>query len=416
MRSYCAVYVDVGYLLASAATRVTGSSLRSGIEVDYAGLIAGLVEQVEADSGLPLLRVNWYDSGSRSGGQPDYHQDQIGLLPRIKLRLGRLSYAGEQKGVDVRLGLDLALQGRARVADVVYLVSGDDDLTEAVEEAQSAGVQVVLLSVPRHDGQGYAVSKHLRRAADGEQPIDAKIIDACVRSRALAEGLLPKHEEVEAGEGVAAGEQVEPSEVGAGEEVQAGEVGAGDFVDDGAAVDEAHAEGVFVPNDEAEAAERLEPAGSSESAVPATASGLEVSADLGPASERPSPVEDTVAKAGIPTPAMLGRKRASGVVLPSAEPTWSTSTGDSPIVDEHGVFNPELIDTVAKAVIASWCRTATPETLLALRQAKPTIPGELDRALLHDLSSRAGVYDIDDASRHEVRERFWVHVARIRLT
>jgi hypothetical protein len=44
------------------------------------------------------------------------------------------------------------------------------------------------------------------------------------------------------------------------------------------------------------------------------------------------------------------------------------------------------------------------------------IPGELDRALLHDLSSRAGVYDIDDASRHEVRERFWFHVARIRLT
>jgi hypothetical protein len=139
------------------------------------------------------------------------------------------------------------------------------------------------------------------------------------------------------------------------------------------------------------------------------------SAEREPAAEAPA-VEDTVAKAGIPTPAMLGRKRASEVVLPSAEPTWSTSTGDEPVLDEHGAFNPELIDTVAKAVIASWCRTATPETLQALRQAKPMIPGELDRALLHDLSSRAGVYDINDASRHEVRERFWFHVARIRLT
>ena len=56
------------------------------------------------------------------------------------------------------------------------------------------------------------------------------------------------------------------------------------------------------------------------------------------------------------------------------------------------------------------------EPLRALRAAKPTIPGELDRALLLDLSSRAGVYDINDASRHEVRERFWYHVARVRLS
>ena len=397
MRSYCAVYVDVGYLLASAATRVTGSSLRSGIEVDYPGLIAGLVAQVEADSGLPLLRVNWYDSGSRSGGQPDYHQDQIGLLPRIKLRLGRLSYAGEQKGVDVRLGLDLALQGRARVADVVYLVSGDDDLTEAVEEAQSAGVQVVLLSVPRHDGQGYAVSKHLRRAADGEQPIDAKIIDSCVRSRALAEGLLPKSE----GDVVDA----EDTESATGGVVGEGEGAGGQVAGDGAGAAPVDAESVDLPESGVE----------SEDLVPGTASVPERVPESEPDSERAADVEDTVAKAGIPTPAMLGRKRASEVVLPSAEPTWSTSSGDHPIVDEHGEFNPELIDTVAKAVIASWCRTATPESLQALRQAKPTIPGELDRALLHDLSSRAGVYDIDDASRHEVRERFWFHVARIRL-
>ena len=137
MRSYCAVHVDVGYLLASAATFVTGSSLRRGIAVDYPTLIARLVEQAETDSGLPLLRVNWYDSGARPGGMPDYQQDEIGLLSRVKLRLGRLSYSGDQKGVDIRIGLDLAIQGRNRVADVVYLVSGDDDLTEAVEEAQS---------------------------------------------------------------------------------------------------------------------------------------------------------------------------------------------------------------------------------------------------------------------------------------
>jgi len=397
MRSYCAVYVDVGYLLASAATRVTGSSLRSGIEVDYPGLIAALVAQVEADSGLPLLRVNWYDSGARSGGQPDYHQDQIGLLPRIKLRLGRLSYAGEQKGVDVRLGLDLALQGRARVADVVYLVSGDDDLTEAVEEAQSAGVQVVLLSVPAQNGHGHAVSKHLRRAADGEQPIDPDIIDRCVRSRALAEGLVP----TETAEGT-----------------------------DSAGMPE---------NAESVAGTGHQPAVTSDANSPATPAvktdGPPATADHHDHSARPTPPPEpsheepararsavpTPAAAPIPappTPAVFGRKRATEVVLPAAQPppTWSTSTGDLPVVDAEGIFNPELIDVVAKTVLDSWCRTATPDALVALRASKPTIPGELDRALLLDLSGRAGVYDIDDASRHEVRERFWFHVARVRLT
>ncbi|MFC7490528.1 MULTISPECIES: NYN domain-containing protein [unclassified Knoellia] len=413
MRSYCAVYVDVGYLLASAATRVTGSSLRSGIEVDYPGLIAGLVAQVEADSGLPLLRVNWYDSGARSGGQPDYHQDQIGLLPRIKLRLGRLSYAGEQKGVDVRLGLDLALQGRARVADVVYLVSGDDDLTEAVEEAQSAGVQVVLLSVPAQNGQGHAVSKHLRRAADGEQPIDPAIIDRCVRSRALAEGLAPDPAD-ETSDG-AADEQLDGRVVAA--EGSFDRVGVP--ADDGADPDRAEAPvdaGASSP-EPAPASERpaddeaLTPEAGSAAAEPPGPDTADIHSPEGQSAVAGPPSTPT------PTPAVFGRRRATEVVLPAAQPppTWSTSTGDRPVA-EGGVFDPQLIDVVAKTVLDSWCRTATPDALVALRASKPTIPGDLDRALLLDLSSRAGFYDIDDASRHEVRERFWFHVARVRLT
>src|SRR3954452_23613166 len=68
MRSYCALYVDVGYLLAAAATRVTGTSLRKGIVVSYPDLVARLIADAEQASGLPLLRLHWYDSGSRPGG------------------------------------------------------------------------------------------------------------------------------------------------------------------------------------------------------------------------------------------------------------------------------------------------------------------------------------------------------------
>ena len=185
MRSHCTVYVDVGYLLAGAATRVTGTSLRSGVVISYPDLVSGIIKQAERESGLPVLRLHWYDSGSKPGGAPDRVQENIGELPRVKLRLGRLSPHGEQKGVDLRIGLDLASHGRNKVSDLVYLLSGDDDLTEAVEEAQGHGVQVVILAVPDAEGHPHAVAKHLIRACDDVVILDTQIVDATVLVRTL---------------------------------------------------------------------------------------------------------------------------------------------------------------------------------------------------------------------------------------
>ena len=185
MRSYCALYVDVGYLLAAAATRVTGTSLRKGIVVSYPDLVARLIADAEAASGLPLLRLHWYDSGNRAGGTPDSTQEAIGMLPRVKLRLGRTSPQGEQKGVDLRIGLDLAAHGRNRSVDVIYLLSGDDDLSEAVEEAQSHGMQVVLMAVPDRSGKPHAVSRHLIREADDLIVLDGAVVDDTVHVRQL---------------------------------------------------------------------------------------------------------------------------------------------------------------------------------------------------------------------------------------
>lgn len=187
MRSRCAVYVDAGYLLASAATRATGTSLRSGVHVMYDHLIEAIIGQAEDSSQLPLLRVNWYDSGSRRGGLADPFQESIGLLPRVKLRLGRLSNSGEQKGVDLRIGLDLLMHARNQAVDVIYLVSGDDDLTEAVEEVQGHGIPVILLAVPDDRGRPHAVSRHLLREADGIELISSEALDMFVVARTTPE-------------------------------------------------------------------------------------------------------------------------------------------------------------------------------------------------------------------------------------
>ena len=383
MRSYCAVHVDVGYLLASAATFVTGSSLRRGITVDYPTLIARLVEQAETDSGLPLLRVNWYDSGARPGGMPDYQQEEIGLLSRVKLRLGRLSYSGDQKGVDIRIGLDLAIQGRNRVADVVYLVSGDDDLTEAVEEAQSHGVQVVLLAVPDQRDRPHGVSKHLRREVDGLLLIDAETIAATVRSAAIPDELIPE---------------------GADEGTPDATAPAAEGDDEPTVEPDAEAKGEQPPSPPvlSPSTEGVEQLAASGPAPPAPAPSPTAPAPGAPA---PAPVPS----AGAPSPAVFARRKATALVLPGAD-----AIDEVPFDPEVGV-TAELVDSVAKQLVASWCATSTPAQLAALRDQRPAIPAELDRALLVDLASRSQGAHLADEARQHLRDRFWVHVGRVRM-
>ena len=317
MRSRCAVYVDAGYLLASAATRVTGTSLRSGVHVLYDHLVDALIEQAEETSQLPLLRVNWYDSGSR-GGLPDPFQEQIGMLPRVKLRLGRLSYSGEQKGVDLRIGLDLVMHARNQAVDMIFLVSGDDDLTEAVEEVQGHGIPVMLLAAPDKDGLPHAVSRHLLREADGIVTINPDAIDMYVQART-----------------------------------------------------------------------RPEPA--------------------------PEPVV-AVEEPARPTPALLaGRKSAPpGVVPPSPEVVrasalvYSSASGQVGHVTVEEPTPESLIDEVCASVLSTWMQRARPDEVKHLRDGEPQIPGDIDRALLTDLSTRTGHYYIEDRDRHLLRERFWV--------
>lgn len=360
MRSQCAIYVDAGYLLASAATRVTGTSLRRGVQVDHAILVNGLIAQAEADCGLPLLRLNWYDSGARPGGMPDARQEELGQMARVKLRLGRLSYSGEQKGVDVRLGLDLATQGRQRVVDVMYLVTGDDDLTEAVEEAQSHGVQVILLPVPDINGRPHALSKHLLRESDGVLVIDTETIDQAVKPARIPEELIP--------------------------------------------------EAPIGPDEDEKAAPAADPVEVEEAVAAAAES---ATSGVGDPTGAPAPIE-TAASMTPPTPAtpqVFAAKKAS-VLVPPPAPATPPVLSSEPGLDDLTAWT---IDEVARKVVTSWCKTASPRGLADLRSRRPNIPADLDRTLLIDLSAASGGYDITDPSRHAIRERFWQLVDRIEV-
>ncbi len=54
----------------------------------------------------------------------------------------------EQKGVDMRLGLDIATYATNRILDRIVLITGDTDCLPAIKLARIAGLQVVIVEFP----------------------------------------------------------------------------------------------------------------------------------------------------------------------------------------------------------------------------------------------------------------------------
>lgn len=325
MRSCCSLYVDAGYLLASAATRVSGSSLRSGIMVDHRQLIGGIADLATGHCNLPLLRTLWYDSMSRE--RISRELEEIGVLPKVKLRLGRLSPSGEQKGVDLRLGLDLVAHARTGSIDVAYLVSGDDDLSEAVEEAQALGVQVVAVSVADAQGRAHGLAHHLRLTVDEVVLLPGSVVDAAVtRRRNALVGTSP------------------------------------------------------APT----AAAAPKPTGDSEAPSP------RLLADL---------ARGAGTSAGQPLPQALPS--------PASIPVYTSVTGQisqpPPDTEEYS----EQIDRVVRRVLQVWEEAASRDDVRRLWSGQPSIPSDIDRALLMDLSDEIQEYDIPEQVRFALRARFW---------
>jgi uncharacterized LabA/DUF88 family protein len=158
-----AVFVDAGWLLAAAALDVLGTPYRDELECNYRALIDSLAECVDRHSGgTSRLRTYWYDAAP--SGAPTFEHDRIAAFPYVKVRLGRLNRARQQKGVDVLIYHDLLTLARERAIARAYLVAGDEDLREGVAEAQKLGIQVVLLGMPIE--RGHNQSARLVRECD----------------------------------------------------------------------------------------------------------------------------------------------------------------------------------------------------------------------------------------------------------
>jgi hypothetical protein len=96
--------------------------------------------------------------------------DNLASLERFAVRRGHLGFRGwkpkhlpvsgkalndedfapifEQKGVDMRIGLDIAVLADNRSVDRLLLISGDTDMVPAMKHARKAGLEVVVATIP----------------------------------------------------------------------------------------------------------------------------------------------------------------------------------------------------------------------------------------------------------------------------
>jgi uncharacterized LabA/DUF88 family protein len=145
-----------------------------------------------------LFRIFYYDAplfkgkvalpvsgGERTFQASDKWLDQLAKLERFAVRAGTLGFRGwrprntpiagnalqdadfepifEQKGVDMRIGLDIATFSDQRSVDRVLLVSGDTDMIPAMKHARKSGLEVGIVQLP---APAYNVHNTLKAHSD----------------------------------------------------------------------------------------------------------------------------------------------------------------------------------------------------------------------------------------------------------
>ncbi|MEU9074168.1 NYN domain-containing protein [Kitasatospora sp. NPDC048538] len=182
----CVVLVDAGYLLGAAASLLAGDPSRSRVTVDHTALITALRERAEAETGLPLLRIYWFDAAPDRRPMPEHRR--LRVLPRVTVRLGALTRAEGrwvQKGVDAAMHAELSELARNRACADVVLITGDGDLLPGMMSAKEHGVVVHLWALQAADGD-FNQSEDLVGEADERRVLDREWIEGSFSLRESA--------------------------------------------------------------------------------------------------------------------------------------------------------------------------------------------------------------------------------------
>lgn len=77
-----------------------------------------------------------------------YVLNKIPYTPTAPLRDSDFKPSFEQKGVDMRIGLDMAIFSSTRAVELIALFTNDTDCIPAMKHARRSGIQIALIEVP----------------------------------------------------------------------------------------------------------------------------------------------------------------------------------------------------------------------------------------------------------------------------
>ncbi|WP_082527093.1 NYN domain-containing protein [Kitasatospora sp. MBT63] len=391
----CVVLVDAGYLLGAAASLLAGEPGRSRVAVDHTVLISALRERAEAETGLPLLRIYWFDAAPERRPLPEHRR--LRVLPRVTVRLGALTRAEGrwvQKGVDAAMHAELSELARNHACADVVLVTGDGDLLPGVMSAKEHGVAVHLWALQAADGD-FNQSEDLVGEADERRVLDREWIErwARLKEQPLFQSPFPAP--------TPAPEIAEISEIMA--------VGAEPVAAPAAATRTRPAAAALrmIPTPKDLAVRATAPAAAATLGGPV----LRWSSDRGWVDRPAAEAVATTAADGLPTLAQLT----------SAEQRWADREEDITSIggDAHEVgqvFARRWCDRLCAADrLGAVDRQGTRDRLGVLWRDYPRIPHRLDGELLR-YAARFGLLahkddQIDEHDRYAIRAGFWKEFA-----
>ena len=166
---------------------IDGSNLYHGLKKDFGrtDLDYGHFAELLCD-GRQLVRVHYYNAPFPQELNKQRYQsqqrffDKLREIPYHRVILGRLEpRPGNvlvEKGVDIKIAVDMMRLAASDVYDVAILVSGDGDFASVVEAVQDMGKHVENVTAPS------TKSKHLGQVCDRVTVLTFDMLRDCFRN------------------------------------------------------------------------------------------------------------------------------------------------------------------------------------------------------------------------------------------
>ncbi len=117
------------------------------VKIDFSLFIKFLLDKNK------LVKTYYYNAPVNQNDKPEQYKKQqkffsyLKKIPRTEIKLGRLEKRPDgsltEKGVDVKIAVDIVTYAYANIYDSAILVSGDADFVPAIKAAQGFGKEII---------------------------------------------------------------------------------------------------------------------------------------------------------------------------------------------------------------------------------------------------------------------------------